>query len=214
MGLGMTVSREVLTEIFDRLKAELSMELELDEKIRLLCKEVVRYSKLSILNRHRGEMEKARINLREAEARLNTLKNLISSYPGVIGTELYKTACQEYVEAYLYLCCMDGEKPRLPKDLDVSPSIYLLGLADLVGELRRCILEYLRLGNPTSAEEYFNVMKWIYEELLLVEAPPALSGKLRHKIDIARRIVETTESELLFESSKRKLIDTLSKFIG
>lgn len=210
----MAVSRDILTDIFEKLREKLNLELELDEKIRLLCREVVRYSKLSILNRHRGESEKAYANLGEAEVRLNTLRSLILSYPEVTGIESYRTACQEYVEAYLYLCFTGGVTPKLPNELNVGPSIYVLGLADLVGELRRGVLEYLRSGDLVNAEEYSRIMKWIYEELLLIEGPPALSGRLRHKIDVARRIVETTESELLFESGKKKLIEALSKLTG
>lgn len=209
----MVVSRDILREIFDRLRSELNVELELDERIRLLCRDVIRYSKLSILSRHRGESEKAYANLREAEARLNTLRSLISSYPGMIGVESYRAACQEYVEAYLYLCCIDGATPKPPSELNLTPSIYILGLADVIGELRRCILEYLRRGDSANAEDYSRIMKWIYEELFLIEGPPALSGKLRHKIDIARRIIETTESELLFELGREKLLEALSKLI-
>ncbi|MCS7112823.1 MAG: hypothetical protein RMJ00_03540 [Nitrososphaerota archaeon] len=210
----MVVSRDVLTGMFEKLRGELNLESELDEKIRLLCREVIRYSKLSILNRHRGETEKAYTNLREAESRLNTLRSLVLSRPEVIGMESYRMACQEYVEAYLYLCCTDGIIPKLPEELNVSPSTYILGLADLVGELRRGVLEYLRRGDFVNAEEYSRIMKWIYEELLLIEGPPALSGRLRHKIDVARRMVETTESELFFESGKKKLIEALSKLTG
>jgi len=209
----MVLNRDILTEVFEKAKIELNEELELDEKIRSLYRDVVRYSKLSILNCHRGELEKAYMNLREAADKLNILRSLVSSRPEAIGVESYKTACQEYVEAYLYLCYVDGVKPKLPSELGISPSTYMLGLADLVGELRRGVLEYLRRGNITVAEDYLRTMKCIYEELFLIEGPPALSGRLRHKIDIARRIVEATESELLFESSKKKLIETLSKLM-
>ncbi|MCX8162680.1 MAG: hypothetical protein N3E44_06855, partial [Candidatus Bathyarchaeota archaeon] len=66
----MVVSRDVLTGMFEKLRGELNLESELDEKIRLLCREVIRYSKLSILNRHRGETEKAYTNLPVSYAHL------------------------------------------------------------------------------------------------------------------------------------------------
>lgn len=205
---------EYLESIIEEVRSKLNEEWRISEEAKNVGREVIRKSKRAILLGHKMRLAEASESLEEARKSLESLKAIASNHPETVYTSFYRTVCQEYVEAYLYLCYLKGIKPNPPSPLGVDGLSYALGLADLVGELRRSILENLRLGCLKEAESKFRFMVELYEKLFSLDNPYALSGGLRRKIDAARRMVEATESELLFELGRRSLIEALKKISG
>ena len=95
----------------------------------------------------------------------------------------------------------EGRIPNL-KDVGVSREAYLLGLMDCVGELKREVLEELRDSNVKKAEEYFGMMRHIYDTTRPVRFAEAVLQGFRKKQDVARIQIENAGTEIL-SSGKR-----------
>jgi len=78
----------------------------------------------------------------------------------------------------------------------VPEAQYLLGLGDLIGELRRYFLEMLVKGDLKRTEEICKSIKELYDELSLFEYPKGLVN-VRHKQDNARYILERTLEDFI-----------------
>ncbi len=76
---------------------------------------------------------------------------------------------------------------------------------DVMGELKREILEELRRGNLKKAENYFNKMRLIYDDTRSLRFAEAVLNGFRRKQDTARIQVESAGSEILsFKNSKSR----------
>jgi len=73
----------------------------------------------------------------------------------------------------------------------------LTGLADLIGELRRFILDLLRKSNFEKAEKYMEMMEKLYSELSTFYFPDKIVPGLRNKVDGARWTIERTKSDYI-----------------
>jgi translin len=89
----------------------------------------------------------------------------------------------------------------------------VLGLADAVGELRRLSLDALREGDVKKGEDCLRIMDEIFIELLGLDEAYMLVPGLRHKSDIARRIIETTRGDITQEVRRKSLEEYLKKFV-
>ncbi len=112
-------------------------------------------------------------------------------------------AQQEYVEAVMLYDIMSGNPALHYAELNVKPDAYLLGLSDLIGELRREIVEHLRKDDFARASELFDVMSGLYEHLLPVRYSNSILPGFRRKLDVSRSMVEQCRRDLLmFKISK------------
>ncbi|MCS7122290.1 MAG: translin [Archaeoglobaceae archaeon] len=110
---------------------------------------------------------------------------------------LTQDAFQEFVEAY-FLSKAIEERFDFEIDFDVPPSSFLTGLADLVGELRRCALTSMMRNEFESAKKFLDLMEKIYNELIQFSSfPDKLVPNLRQKLDIARSLVDRTKSDYI-----------------
>ena len=119
---------------------------------------------------------------------------------GIIGV-----AMQEYTEARLFYDLIENKKFTPVEDLEVTDSSYLLGIADLIGELRRFILENLVEGDIDTAKYFYGIMKELYGTYLQIEFGKNLIPELRRKKDTARVLVERTLSDLFVAQQSRNL---------
>jgi translin len=89
----------------------------------------------------------------------------------------------------------------------------LLGVADLIGELRRYILEKLVEGEIDEARKYYETMKELYATFMQVECGKNLVSDFRRKKDVARILVERTLSDLFVAVQGKKLEERLGKYL-
>ena len=93
------------------------------------------------------------------------------------------------------------------------PSVdYVLGLVDVIGEYRRLALDNLREDEVKKGEECLEVMDQVFIQLLALDEAYMLVPGLRHKSDIARRIIEVTRGDVTLEIRRKSLEDYLKKF--
>lgn len=176
-----------------------------------------RLSKQAILFMHQERFDEARELLKEASELLAKLDEVSKDYPELVYTGLVNAAFEEYVEAHALLTLIKEERFINPEELGIPSVSYLLGLSDLIGELRRRTLDSLRREDVETAEDCMQKMEQIYVELTAMDDAYLLVPGLRRKCDVARRVIEATRGDLAIEarrSSLERSIKELEKTIG
>ncbi|MCL7416145.1 MAG: haloacid dehalogenase [ANME-2 cluster archaeon] len=172
---------------------------------------MVRLCGRAIKSIHREQNDQAKEIIAQA-ATINTeIKSLLAEHPEIYYAGFVEHAQQEYAEATILYCIL--KENRIPDNtyLDVEDSAYLMGLGDVVGELRRIILDLIRLDKPDEGEKFLEIMDEIYTTILLFDFPDALMKGLRHKGDVARSLVERTRGDLTNAMGQDKLKEQMSK---
>jgi len=104
-------------------------------------------------------------------------------------------AFQEAVEASLLGAVVRGHALPGPADLGVDPESFLLGLGDLVGEVRRLILARLNAGDLADADRMLTLMDTLYRTLMRFDTTRSIVA-LKPKQDTARALLERTRGEV------------------
>jgi translin len=89
----------------------------------------------------------------------------------------------------------------------------LLGLCDLVGELRRTALDSIRTGKAKKADNYLNMMENIYDVIIRFDYPSGLIP-IKKKQDMVRGMIEKTRGELAVASCERRIEYRTDEFRG
>jgi translin len=105
-------------------------------------------------------------------------------------------AFQEAVEAILLGAIAEGRALPGPSDIGVDPEPYLLGLGDVVGEVRRRVLDRLGRDDLPGAEADLALMERLTRALLRFDTTRAIV-QLKPKQDTARTLLERTRGEVV-----------------
>jgi len=116
---------------------------------------------------------------------------------------------KEYAEGCITLAMVTGKQPPSPEELRVDPVAYLHGLGEAVGELRRYLLDSMRQGDVSRGEELLSAMDDIYNILVTMDFPDAITGGLRRTTDMVRGVLERTRSDLTLTIRQKELEDRL-----
>ena len=108
-----------------------------------------------------------------------------------------KQAYQEYAEAKIFFEIKKKGSVPSYSAVGVSQESYLMGLMDVMGELKREILESLRENKVKEAEEYFDKMRAIFDGTRSIRFAEAVLNGFRRKQDVARIQIESAGSEIL-----------------
>ena len=186
----------------------IEMDQSRDELLKL-SRTIIKYSGQSIENFHNNKKEQAEEKLKQAEQYINKINIHLKEEKthhqiGIIGV-----AFQEYAEARILYDLIVKDKIPLVEELKITEQAYLLGMADLIGELRRYILEKLVEGQTKEAKQYYEVMKEIYGTILQIEYGKNLVTDFRRKKDTARVLVERTLSDLFVALQSKSLEEKL-----
>jgi len=98
--------------------------------------------------------------------------------------------------------------------MHVGIPAWLNGLAEAASELRRHLLDRLRNDQSDVAEMLFVAMQDVYEALLGVDYPDALTAGLRRSTDALRAVLERTRSDLTTTVIQLRLQRALEKGQG
>lgn len=162
-------------------------------------------SKQAILLLHNGDHDKASANLDEAGILLDEIKTYAENFPEIGFYDAVEAARQEYAEACILNGLNTGKGYPSPEALGLQYKDYILGLADVPGELRRQTLDLLRAGDLGAAEENLGHMEAIYLHLTGMEEASLLLKGLRRKLDVVRMVNERTRAEITTEVSRERL---------
>ncbi|WP_456329038.1 translin [Archaeoglobus sp.] len=165
------------------------------EELFKILREMRIHSTKSVALIHAGKIEEAKLELKKAIELLEKV-NEYRIYPEIYFY-LSNDAMQELVEAIVFKNAISGEF-TFDINLDVTPSAFLNGLADAVGELRRYALTKLIEGDFQTAQRMLEIMEKIYEHLMeFTSFPEKLVPGLRKKLDVARMSIERTKSDYI-----------------
>ncbi|MEM3444731.1 MAG: translin family protein [Thermoplasmata archaeon] len=104
-------------------------------------------------------------------------------------------AYQEFGEVCIFLALLNGEPLPSHRELGITPGAYLLAFGDVIGELRRYCLNSLKKKEVEKGERILELMEEIYSEIEVLDYPSALVP-IKHKIDLARSIIDKTRSDV------------------
>ena len=182
------------------------------EEALTISREVIRYSANAIRAVHRGEFEEAGLLVKQAGLRLEGTKAMRQESPQIYCAGFLADARKEYSEASITLAVISAETLPKPEDLEVDPTSFLNGLAEVIGELRRYILDALRREDFDRCQEFMEVMDEIYGVLVTVDFPEAVTGGLRHNTDQMRGVLERTRGDLTMALRQHRLETRLAQW--
>jgi len=200
-----------LKSLLDELQKELREREKVKEEVQKIMRKATQLSKRAIVLIHQKRMEESRKLLEEAKSLFRNLREICGQHPSMFYTGIVNAAFQEYAEANILMGLIENERFISPAEIDVPAVDYILGLADVIGELRRQALDALRSGNLSYAEKCLQIMETIYLELMAMDEGFLLVSGLRRKCDVARRIIETTRGELTVEARRSSLEKAIRK---
>ena len=179
------------------------------EKSLALTRLVIRHAGNAIRAVHRREYDAARVLLEQSAMAAAQACEEVAAQPELLYSGYLLDALKELVEATLFLALVQGHDLPSPHALEVGWVPYLAGLAETVGELRRYALDALRRGETAAAEQMLGRMSAIYELLVTIDYPDAVTGSLRHATDSARGILERTRGDITTAVQQRRLEEAL-----
>jgi translin len=169
-------------------------------------------SKQAILLIHQKKYAEAEKMLADAKEKVLSIQKLAGEFPEIVYGGMFSTALQEYSEANIFSTLVKEGRFMTAAELNVPSVDFVLGLADVIGEYRRLALDNLREGEVKKGEKCLEIMDTIFIQLLALDEAYMLVSGLRHKSDIARRIIETTRGDITLEVRRKSLEDHLKKF--
>jgi translin len=201
-----------LKSILKEVKEELTQKDRVRENAQQNMRKATSLSKQAILLMHQKKYEKARKLIESSKEIISRLQGSAKEYPDIIYSGMFSAALQEYAEANILLGLIQEARFVTPKEIKVPAVDYVLGLADVIGEYRRLVLDALREGYAEKGEECLQTMDEIYIELMAMDEAYMLVPGLRRKCDIARRIIETTRGDITQEVRRKSLENYLKQF--
>ena len=199
----------MLEEISSRIRNNLELKDRIREDGLKISREIVRECRTASFALHGKNFEKANNSIEAAGKSLKKLEARFEGHADIYHAGFVEHAQQEYSEvAILYSLLKDeGKTQKLPSpdDLGVEYAAYLNGLGDVVGELRRHILDLIREESFEKAEVFLEIMENIHATLMDFDYPDAITGGLRRKTDVSRSLIEKTRGDVVNATRQKKL---------
>ena len=201
-----------LEKVIQEVKSELMQKNQIREDTHESMRKATSLSKQAILLIHQKRFDDAEKMVANAKEKIVSLQDQAKQYPEIIYGGMLSAAFQEYSEANIFLMLVKEERFVTPAEINVPSVDYVLGLADVIGEYRRLALDNLREGEVEKGERCLEIMDQIFIQLLALDEAYMLVPGLRHKSDIARRIIESTRGDITLEVRRKSLEDQLKRF--
>ncbi len=160
------------------------------------CRRAIRECALAIRAVHRHALDEAAEHIAAARLHLDVVDAATTAHPAVREVGFVHDAQKEFAEANLTVAFVAHQPAPSAAALRVEIPAFLNGLAEAASELRRAVLDRLRAGDTSEAEVLFAVMEDVYELLVTVDYPDALTGGLRRSTDALRAVLERTRGDL------------------
>ena len=168
-------------------------------------REVIINCSQAIIAIHKNDLNSAKLKIKKAKMLLAKLKQKTAC-----GLDRYLlTPEQELVEAIALLSIIEGKQIPTYKSIKVSGESYILGLLDCIGELKRQIIDQIRIGNSKNAENLFEIMENLYLMLYPFATYDKIVKESRRKLDVNRILVEETRLVLTEEIRRREFIKNI-----
>lgn len=145
---------------------------------------------------HLGDSARALELADEAGVAVAEAQAALAPFPALAASGPLHDAEKEYAEARLTAALVDGRALPSPAEMGVKPGAWLNGLCEAASELRRYLLDRLRAGDMSQADRLLAAMSDVYDLLVTIDYPDALTGGLRRATDALRAVLERTRGDL------------------
>lgn len=187
------------------IRAELDDRFRAREVAVTRGRDLIRAAANAIRALHRHDWELADSRIAEADSIHDEILEAMSGQPALVHAGFFTDAVKELAEAHLARALFRGEEMPGPALLGIDPIPWLHGLGEAVGELRRRMLDLLRVGEVTEAEEILVAMDDIVDQLAEVDYPDGMTGGLRRTTDVARSLTERSRADLTATAVQERL---------
>ena len=187
-----------LENIVDKIRQDFDTRSAARDKALAQARQLTRSCSLAIRAVHRDDTDEMMEYLTDAHKLAGALTIDLQDHPELFHAGYTQDALKEYAEANVTCALIQNQPLQTPEELGVVNATYLKGLSEVVGELRRRILDILRHGYSEEAERLLGYMDEIYSVLVTIDYPDAITYGLRRQTDIARSIIEKTRGDITF----------------
>jgi translin len=177
-----------------------------------VSREVIRFSANAIRAVHRGAFDDARELIGKGDARLREADHIRESSPSIFNAGFMNDARKEFTEANVTLAIISGADIPTISDLKVDAAAYINGMAEVIGELRRYILDALRRDAVDGCQEFMDIMDEMYGVLVTIDFPEGVTSGLRHNTDAMRGVLERTRGDLTMALRQHSLEARLAEW--
>lgn len=177
-----------------------------------VSREVIRFSANAIRAVHRGDFDVARDLIGKGGTRLREADHIRDSSPQIFNAGFMNDARKEFTEANVTLAVISGGDIPTIKDLKVDAAAYINGMAEVIGELRRYILDALRRNAVDGCQEFMDIMDEMFSVLMTIDFPEGVTSGLRHNTDAMRGVLERTRGDLTMALRQHSLEARLAEW--
>lgn len=200
-----------LEKIAEQIRQNFEVRTSVRDEALKQARQLTRACSLAIRAVHRNDFDTMEGYLNEARSLASKLKIDLKDHPDLYYAGYSQDSLKEFVEANVTCALIQNQALHTPDELDVEYATYLNGLAEVVGELRRRILDILRSGYSQEAERLLSHMDDIYSALVTMDFPDAITSGLRRQTDIVRNLVEKTRGDVTFSLRGEDLTQAIIK---
>ena len=151
----------------------------------------------------------------ESIENIEKAKKLLQQFKEMGKDDLQKylyVAEQEFVEAYCLFSIIENSVIPSMKSLEVYDISYVIGLLDCIGEIKRVIIDKLRLEGTSDINTLFELMDKIYGIIYPLAVYDNLMPGLRKKLDVSRILIENVRAMLTEENRRTIMIEKMHEF--
>jgi translin len=194
-------------ELLERLGAARErLEAKDDRRDRMLQqrRELTSTARTVVTRAHAGDPDAARAAYVELSESVDGIREDLDGDPDLWTSGALRNALQEVAEAWAVLR-MVGEPVELPSAA-VTDEALVLGLGDAVGEARRLSLDALIEGRVEDAVDRLRQMEQLAERLAAIDVSSGVVDH-RHKVDVARQLVDKTRGKIAMARIEERLAE-------
>jgi translin len=200
-----------LEKIAEQIRQNFELRTAVRDEALKQARQLTRACSLAIRAVHRNDFDIMEANLAEAHTMADKLRNDLKDHPDLYYAGYSQDSLKEFVEANVTCALIQNQALHTPEELGVEYATYLNGLSEVVGELRRRILDILRSGYSQEAERLLNHMDDIYSVLVTMDYPDAITNGLRRQTDLVRGLIEKTRGDVTFSLRGEDLTQAISR---
>ncbi|RLE66675.1 MAG: hypothetical protein DRJ38_01175 [Thermoprotei archaeon] len=201
-----------MQEIIDKIIEYLKEKDGVREELIKASREIIRKCRDIVNKIHRRKLKNLDDDFSELRLLVEELRVKCKSFPDMYHSGIVQEALMEYYEAWLLYEYVKTGTLETVTDLPREDYVaFLLGLADVAGEFRRELVQFLLEDDIEKAEKFYTCIEEIYSELSRFSFPDALTPGLRRKVDRIRYILESSQNDILYAKKTRELLKVLDK---
>ena len=206
--------RDHLTAQIEAVRAVLGAANEAREAGLPACRRAIRAAGSSIRAVHRRSFDEAASLAAECEQAIREAQAVLRPFPALTHAGFLHDAEKEYVEARVTAALVAGEPLPGPDELGVDVTAWLKGIAEAASELRRHLLDRLRAGELEQGETLLAAMDDVYDALLAIDFPDALTNGLRRTVDALRAVLERTRGDVTTTVLQTRLQQSIERGVS